>query len=181
MISSMETQLSDHTNWGYWEIAYKEPGTGKDYHLHVPGAFWIAGEQTPASTVNDLITSNFNATYTGDAQGVKFDHSGQMTRLTNGQTNLNIDFDSSVTTPVTGTISFTEITLSVFSSMGDVTSQGFKGTITGADTGSKVNGTYFGNTLTNGVQGAQGIGGNFSATFSGSPTTTYQGIFAGDR
>ncbi len=181
MVSSMETQLSDNTNWGYWEIAYKEPGTGKDYHVHVPGAFWVAGEQTPASVVNNIITdaasTPFSATYTGDAQGVKFDASNQMSILTNGQTNLTIDFYSGATLPVTGTISFDEISLPVTSSMGDVTSQGFEGTITTASS-SRVSGTYFGNTITSGVQGAQGIGGNFSATIS---TTTYQGVFAGDR
>ncbi len=181
MVSSMETQLSDNTNWGYWELAYNEPGTGKDYHVHVPGAFWIAGEQTPASVVNNIITdaasTPFSATYTGDAQGVKFDNSNQMSILTNGQTNLTIDFYSGTTTPVTGTISFDKISLPVTSSMGDVTSQGFEGTITPASS-SRVSGTFFGNTITSGVQGAQGIGGNFSATIS---TTTYQGVFAGDR
>jgi len=181
MVSSMETQLSDNTNWGYWEIAYKEPGTGKDYHVHVPGAFWIAGGQTPASVVNNIITdaasTPFSATYTGDALGVKFDNSNQMSILTNGQTNLIIDFYSGTTLPVTGTISFDEISLPVTSSMGDVTSHGFSGTITPASV-SRVSGTFFGNTITSGVQGAQGIGGNFSATIS---TTTYQGVFAGDR
>lgn len=184
MISSMETPLSDNTNWGYWEVAYEEPGTAKDYHVHVPGAFWVAGEQTSASMVSkiisDSVSTHFKGNYTnGKARGVKFDHNGQMTPLTNGQTNLFIDFDSGVSLPVTGNISFTEINLPVTSLPGDVTSQGFKGTVSGADTGSRVNGTYFGNTVKDGVQGANGIGGNFSATFSG--TTTYQGVFAGDR
>ncbi len=183
MISSMETPLSANTNWGYWEVAYEEPGSGKDYHVHVPASFWIAGEQTPASMVNQIISDSvstpFTGIYTGKAKGVKFDHTGQMTPLTNGQANLIIDFYSGATLPVTGDISFTEITLPISSFPGDVTSQGFKGTVSGADTGSKVNGTYFGNTAKDNVQGANGIGGNFSATFSG--TTTYQGVFAGDR
>ncbi|MCP3940866.1 MAG: FecR domain-containing protein [Desulfobacteraceae bacterium] len=173
MISSMETQLSDNTNWGYWEAAYEEAGTGKDFHIHDPGAFWIAGAQTPASAVQSLISSNFSATYEGGAQGVKFDSSGQMTSLTNGQTSLTIEFGSGTYTPVHGTISFDEKTLDVESST-LVNNLGFSGSITDAESGSMVNGTFFGDN-------AQGIGGNFSATFTNGATTTYQGIFAGDR
>jgi hypothetical protein len=171
MVSSMEPQLSNNTNWGYWEIAYEEPGTGKDFHVHVPGSLWIAGEQTLESAMDNLIATSFVATYTGGAQGVKFDDNSQMMGLTNGQTDLTIEFDSASSTPVYGTISFDEISLPITSTMGNVTAKGFKGYISTAAT-SRINGTYFGNN-------AQGIGGNFSAIMPDG--VNFQGIFAGDR
>jgi len=171
MVSSMDTPLSENTNWGYWEIAYEEPGTGKDYHVHVPGSLWIAGEQTTESAMSNLIATSFLAIYTGKAQGVKFDDTSQMTNLTNGQTELTIEFDSASSRPVYGTISFDEVTLPITSSMGDVTGKGFKGEISSATT-SRLNGTYFGSN-------AQGIGGNFSAIMPDG--NNYLGIFAGDR
>jgi hypothetical protein len=137
----------------------------------VPGSLWIAGEQTLESAMDNLIATSFVATYTGGAQGVKFDDNSQMMGLTNGQTDLTIEFDSASSTPVYGTISFDEISLPITSTMGNVTAKGFKGYISTAAT-SRINGTYFGNN-------AQGIGGNFSAIMPDG--VNFQGIFAGDR
>lgn len=172
LVSSLEGQLSDETYWGYWEIAYKEPGTAKDFHVHVPGALWIAGEKTPASVVQARIDKGPAAdvaTFTGGAVGVTYSASSPMTALTNGQTNLTVDFGSN-TVPVSGTISFSEITLNVTSGSSDLTASGFNASVSSA-TASEVNGAFFGS-------GAKDLGGNFSADFSG---TVYQGIFAGKQ
>lgn len=175
MVSSNEAPLSEYTNWGYWEMAYEEPGSNEDYHVHVPGAFWIAGEQTPATKITQLIADSLtpDGVYTGKAQGVRFNPSSQMTQLTNGKTQLTIQFDTSVSFPVSGFIQFDQKTLTVQSTTGDVLADGsgFKGTISTASS-SQVNGAFFG-------PNAQAVGGNFAADMPDG--YTYQGIFAGDR
>lgn len=170
MVTSNKAMLSNYTTWGYWEVAYAEPGTGKDYHIHVPGSRWIAGKQTLPGVVSGLISTNFSGTYTGAAQGVMFDNSSQMAEMSNGTTNLTIDFATAAAQPVSGNITFDQVTLPVTSSI-DVTSSGFQATISSA-TQSNVNGTFYGTT-------AEGIGGNFSAKMSDGKQ--YHGIFAGDR
>ncbi|WDP91652.1 MAG: transferrin-binding protein-like solute binding protein [Desulfobacter sp.] len=169
LVSSMETPLSDNTYWGYWEIAYKEPGSNYDYHVHVPGSLWIAGDRTPNTVVQSL-TGTFS--YTGGAMGIMIDSgvSPQVSQLTNGQTSLNVDFSGKT---ISGNINFSQVNLTVTVAAADFLaggSTGFTGTISGAAT-SQVNGAFFG-------ANAQGLGGNFAADFG---SVKYMGIFAGDR
>ncbi|MDM8537344.1 FecR domain-containing protein [Desulfobacterales bacterium HSG17] len=171
MVTSNKTALSNHTTWGYWEVAYTEPGGTEDYHIHVPGSRWIAGKQTLSTVISNLISTSFSGTYTGGAQGVMFDNSSQMMEMSNGTTNLTIDFASTASQPVSGSISFDQITLPVTSTTGDLTSSGFQATISSA-TQSNVNGTFYGT-------GAEGVGGNFAAAMADGKQ--YHGIFAGDR
>jgi hypothetical protein len=171
MVTSDDAPLSTYTTWGYWEAAYSEPVTGKNYHVHVPGSLWIAGNPTLPATINNLIGTSFSGTYTGKAEGVMFDNTSQMTRMTNGTTNLAINFSSTAPTPVTGNISFTEVNLPVTGSTPVNSTLGFSATINGA-VSSKVNGTFFG-------PGAEAAAGNFSATMSDGKQ--YHGIFAGNR
>ncbi|MCJ7604024.1 MAG: FecR domain-containing protein, partial [Desulfobulbaceae bacterium] len=70
-----DNEISDYVTWGYWEIAYKDPATGAQYHTHVPGSRWIAGEPTPVAEVNDLVTANFTGHYSGTAFASKIDPS----------------------------------------------------------------------------------------------------------
>ena len=171
MVTSNKADLSDYTTWGYWEVAYADPETGKDYHVHVPGARWICGKQTDSTIIDSLIATSFKGTYTGKAQGVMFDNASQMIKMTNGTTNMTIDFDPGASMPVSGNISFDQITLPMASTAGNVTSSGFKAMISNA-TKSHVNGTFYG-------PGAEGVGGNFAAKMS--DERQYHGIFAGDR
>jgi hypothetical protein len=164
-------QLAPYTTWGYWEIAYRDPETGTDYHVHQPGSYWIAGPQTPASEVNSLMSANFMGTYTGGAEGIQIDTTGRISELTGGATNLTIDFNPSATMPVMGNISFDQVNLNMLSNPGDVNPNGFSGLVNGAIT-SKVKGTFFG-------PNAAAIGGNFGAKMS--TGEGYHGIFAGSR
>jgi hypothetical protein len=164
-------QLAPYTTWGYWEIAYQDPDSGTDYHVHHPIAYWIAGPQTPASEVNNLIGTNFMGTYTGGAEGIQIDTNGMISGLTGGITNLTIDFNPSASMPVMGYISFDQINLNVLGNPGDVNTNGFSGLVSGAIT-SKVKGTFFG-------PNAAAIGGNFGAKMS--TGESYHGIFAGSR
>lgn len=172
-VSATAGMLSDYTTWGYWEVAYEEsPSPGDDYHVHVPGAMWIAG-------VLNSIPTNFTGVYQGGAQGVMLTPSSQVTTLSGGSTTLNIDF-TGVSTPVTGTIYFNETgNLSVTtSSSGDLTTNGFTATISGATT-SSVNGAFFGPTIAGGSgSGPAATSGSFSAQMSGG--TQYHGIFGGN-
>jgi hypothetical protein len=164
-------QLASYTTWGYWEIAFRDPESGTDYHVHHPIAYWIAGPQTPASEVNTLIGTNFMGTYTGGAEGIQIGTTGRISELTGGVTNLAIDFNPGAAMPVMGNISFDQVNLNVFSNPGDVNPNGFSGLLNGAIT-SKVKGTYFG-------PNAAAIGGNFGAKMS--TGEGYHGIFAGSR
>ncbi len=166
-----DSQLSSYTTWGFWEIAFHDPVSQKDYHVHQPGALWVAGPRTPASTIDNLIDTQFVGTYSGGAEGVKIDSRGIMSQLTGGSTDLTIDFDSSANNPVTGTISFNEARLNVISNRGAVNSSGFQAEIDGA-VSSAVNGSYYG-------PQAESIGGNFGAKMSSGEK--YHGIFAGSR
>ncbi|UCD78618.1 MAG: FecR domain-containing protein [Desulfobacterales bacterium] len=164
-------QLAPYTTWGYWEIAYRDPAYGIDYHVHHPGSIWIAGSQTPAAEVSSLISTNFIGTYTGGAEGIRIDPGGMMSQLSGGATNLTIDFNPSATMPVMGRISFDQVNLNVISSPGAVTTNGFAAEIGGATT-SRVNGAFFG-------PNARAVGGNFGARMSSGDD--YYGIFAGSR
>ena len=170
MVSSGKIQLSSYTTWGYWEAAYEEPGTGYDYHIHVPGSLWIAGEPTGSTAVGTRIGGSFTGTYDGKAKGVQISSGHQMAQLTNGQTHLEIDFASTASLPVTGTLTFSEVTLGVTGTTA-VSTSGFTATINSA-TSSEVNGTFYGPDV-------EAVGGNFSAEMSDG--TQYHGIFAGDR
>ena len=170
MITSDAASLSLYTTWGYWEAAYSEPVTEKNYHIHIPGALWIAGNQTPASDVTGLIGTYFVGTYTGKAEGVMFTNSSQMTRMTDGTTNLIINFAPGASFPVSGAISFNEVNLPVTSST-DVFPSGFFASVSGAVT-SSVNGTFYG-------PNAQAAAGNFSVDMPDGKQ--YHGIFAGNR
>jgi hypothetical protein len=175
MVTAKEPFLSNYSIWGYWEAAYKEPGTGKNYHIHAPGSLWIAGEQSSASAINNLIATSFTGNYTGNAKGIKLNPFSLMTELSNGNTNLIIDFDPGSFAPVHGQISFDQVVLNVTSMQGSVTNSGFNAIIsdsTGAGSHGAANGIFFG---TN----ANGIGGNFSANMPDG--SKYHGIFAGDR
>lgn len=162
-----DTQFSEYVQWGYWEVSYADPGTGKDYHLHNPGSLWIAGELTAENVVNNLIQSDFKGTYKGGAQGASIGPDSFVSELTNGVTELAIDFSPSSNEPVSGTISFDQVTLDV-SGSSPVSSSGFTADINGSSSG--VNGTFLG-------PNADAIGGNFQAEIDNSK---YFGIFGGD-
>ncbi|MCK5322737.1 MAG: FecR domain-containing protein, partial [Desulfobulbaceae bacterium] len=130
--------------WGYWEISYSDPeppGT-KQYHLHRPGSMWVAGARTPEAQVDQLISTKFIGTFVGGAEGVKIDSAGEITRLTNGITDLTINFDPSANSPVTGSLAFDQKTLWV-DSVSNVSRNGFSADIQGA-TGRGITGTYYG-------------------------------------
>nr|WP_319393117.1 transferrin-binding protein-like solute binding protein [uncultured Desulfobacter sp.] len=166
MVTAREPQLSSYTTWGYWEAAYVDPVTSNDYHIHIPGSFWIAGAATPSSVVDGLIATNFMATYTGKAQGVMFSDTTSLTRLTGGTSSLTLDFGASTSY---GKIEFDGgIYLNL--EINSLTNTGFYGHIIGASP-SQVSGAFYGSN-------AQGVGGNFSGKTS---DTHYLGIFAGDR
>lgn len=164
-------ELAPYTTWGYWEIAYRDPASGLDYHVHHPGSIWIAGSPTPATDVSALISTNFSGTYTGGAQGIRIDPGGSISKLTGGAADLTIDFTPSATLPVTGQLSFDQVNLNVISNPGAISANGFNAQISGA-TASTVHGAFFG-------PNAQAIGGNFGARMSSGDG--YYGIFAGGR
>jgi hypothetical protein len=90
--------------------------------------------------------------------------------LANGKTNISINFASTSTTAISGSLNFDQLILNVTGTPGAVTNSGFSATVDGA-AASRVNGAFYG-------PSAEGIGGNFNADMGG---MKYHGIFAGDR
>jgi hypothetical protein len=160
-------QFSDYVTWGYWEIAYTDPESGAPYHLHMPGSYWIAGELTPDSTIASLASSNITGVYSGVARGVCIDTASVVSELTNGSSQITINFGTS---QVTGNIAFDQITLNLTNGAITASTSGFSAEISSAST-SSVNGAFYG-------PQAQAIAGNFNADISGN---TYLGIFGGNR
>lgn len=165
---AIDEQFSDYVTWGYWEIAYTDPQSGAPYHLHRPGSYWIAGELTPASTISDMIASSITGTYSGAAKGICIDTMSAVSELTNGTSQIHVDFGTS---QVTGNITFAEVDLPLSGGTLSASTSSFYSTISGATT-SNVNGAFFG-------PQAQAVGGNFHADFSSG--NTYMGIFGGRR
>jgi hypothetical protein len=166
---SPKNKISDHVNWGYWEISYDDPASGKAYHLHAPGSFWVAGQQTPTTEIKDLIEAKFTGTYNGQARGVHIDPSDMIHELPDGTTSLTIDFSSA--TPVSGSINFPGVVnLAVNSGASSLTTSGFNASFQGSG-GSGMHGAFYG-------PEAAAVGGNFDAVQG---SDRYQGIFIGER
>ncbi|TFG36583.1 MAG: hypothetical protein E4H46_03260, partial [Desulfobacterales bacterium] len=126
-----DNEINDYVTWGYWEIAYKDPATGAQYHTHVPGSRWIAGEPTPVAEVNDLVTDNFTGHYSGTAFASKIDPSAaqQVTDL-KGTVEIDVDFGNiNAASAVQGVINLDGIQLNVNSGpAGNASASGFSNT-----------------------------------------------------
>jgi len=168
-----DSQFSEYVSWGYWEAAYVDPTSAAEYHIHQPGSLWIAGERTPVGFVQGLIDGNaFVGTYQGPAHGIEISAGGVVSELTNGATNLTIDFSqAAIADKIAGTIGFDQATFNVAGATS--TSGGFTATFTDAGVQtSTVNGAYFG-------PNAEAIGGNFHTDLLGGER--YMGIFGGNK
>ncbi len=175
-------QPATYATWGYWEAAWQDPSSGADYHLHLPGSYWVAGERTPASAVQNLIDTGVVAIYQGRAEGVRIDTanpSNTLQKLPTGTLDLTIDFSrTTVADAVTGQIAFpadTAIgfagkTLPIGSAASTLTTGGFTAVVTDAAS-SEINGAFYG-------PNADSVGGNFRADYTGE---RYLGIFVGDK
>ncbi|HOO46059.1 MAG TPA: FecR domain-containing protein, partial [Deltaproteobacteria bacterium] len=102
------SQFSEYVTWGYWEISYVDPESSGQYHLHLPGDFWIAGELTPASVIQDLAMNNIQGTYTGGAKGICINTASEVSELTGGVSQIQVDFG---TYQVSGNIGFDQVNL----------------------------------------------------------------------
>ena len=169
-------QLASYASWGTWEIAYSEPGSGKDYHVHNPGSLWIAGEPTPAADLTALAALNITGTYSGTAEGVRIPSFGAFDRLPGGTCSLTIDFGTGMLT--SGAISFPADardglsfpTIDLAMDPTVISGNGFSTAISTPGFGS-VNGAFFG-------PNAASAAGNFDARDG---TFRYLGVFGGDR
>jgi hypothetical protein len=162
-------QLASYVSWGIWEIAYSEPGSGDDYHVHMPGSLWVAGELTSPT---DFASLNFTASYNCRAEGVHVPSAGQYNNMPTGSATFNVDFGTGMLT--SGAINFPAgngapaIVLGV--DPASVSSAGFSANVSTPNLGS-VNGAFFG-------PGAASVAGNFAAQVSGDQVI---GVFGGDR
>lgn len=162
-------QLASYVTWGYWEIAYVDPGNSGNYHVHIPGAGWVAGELTSPSELGAL---NFTATYNGRAEGVYVPSVGQYFDMPTGSVTLNVDFSASAVTG--GALNFPAGNGAPAVALGidptSISSGEFNAAVSMPNSGS-VNGAFFG-------PNAASVGGDFQAQVGSADVI---GIFGGDR
>lgn len=163
--------LANYASWGIWEAAFEEPGSLRNYHVHLPGSLWIAGERTPTAEVQALIDTNFTATYLGRAEGVQIPLAGPFSALTGGLSTVTLDFGAGASVPVSGSMVFDQGSINFFGSPSSLTTSGFTGFITTPGYG-QVQGAFFG-------PGAASVGGNFDAHLSSGDR--WVGVFGGNR
>ena len=179
----VQEQVSDWLTWGYWATAYTE-AEGKVRHVHMPGAYWVAGELTPRSYVRGLIgTTGAMGVYNGGARCVAL-QGGTAQQEMVGTSNMMVLFD---TRSLHGTFTFPELKLDA-AGVVDPGGNGFNGSITSVTTGnastgvaptsSTLQGDFFG-------PAANAVGGSFSAEVAPADSqaiqTQYIGVFAGDK
>ncbi|MDF1615653.1 FecR domain-containing protein [Desulfurivibrio dismutans] len=167
-------ELAEHVSWGYWGLAYVDQD-GAPHVFSPHGSFWVAGELTPAETVNDLIGGdNFTGTYTGGAEGLMI-FADTMEDLYNGQTTLNINFG---TAAIDGSIVFPDVVGLEIGGNSALTADGFAADIISAydfvnepfTASGGISGAFFG-------PNAESVGGNFHADTG---SAQYLGIFGGN-
>lgn len=166
VVEKPANQIATYATWGYWELAYTDPNLSAEYYLHLPLSMWIAGERTPTAYIDNLITTSFIGQYIGGAQGTRIDGMGNATALTGGVTDLTLEFYGGTSNPVSGSITFNEVTLPVLPTA-NISNSGFTAGISPTGT---INGAFYG-------PNAESIGGTFDATVS---VDQYYGIFGGD-
>ncbi len=164
------------TVWGYWEMAYEEPGpTNRDYHTHVPGSLWIAGIRNTTTP-----PGSGTGSYSGKAIGVKVINSGPMEELTEGTINLNINFGGGAGA-ITGNIDFSSTwgkNFTISGNRANVVNSGFYANLSGgAGVNDHINGAFYGAST---GTGPKSIAGNFSVDDNAN-STQYHGIFAGSQ
>lgn len=162
--------IATYASWGSWEIAYADPNTGDDYHVHVPSTYWVAGEMTSST---DLVTVSGTATYNCRAEGVYVPISGPFDALPSGTVTLNVDFDADMLT--SGTLSFPAGTINpaINLNIPSVTVATGQFTAPLVTPGGTINGAFYG-------PAADSVAGNFEAQLT-TPSARIIGIFGGDR
>ncbi|MCG8470961.1 MAG: hypothetical protein MI742_03790, partial [Desulfobacterales bacterium] len=161
-----DKQFSDYVTWGYWGTAYKD-ASGDTYHLSTPNNFWIAGERTPESNMQNFISNNPEATYKGGAQGIMISGTGDVSQLTNGTSEFTFYFGSN---KFDAQIAFDGNSILSINGGEGIINSGFS--LTDSQNNTQLSGAFFG-------PNAEAIAGNFKT--SNGTSNTYMGIFGGQR
>lgn len=164
-------QIAAYATWGYWETAYQNPATNEQYHNHIPGAMWIAGEPTSSTDLAALAAGNINGRYSGDVLASKIDANGFVSQM-NGSFLMNVDFANLATANAfSGEIYLDSLVFSTASIQGTTGGNFIDGSMNGNGYTGTISGTLYG-------PDALSIGGNFSTT---NGLSTYLGIYGGNR
>lgn len=165
-----DKQFMEYATWGYWEVAYTD--AGKQYHNHVPGAMWVAGQPTSVSDLAALASNSVVGTYSGQVMASKINTaSSPQVSGVGGSINLNINFANlGTTSAITGNMAL-DGRLFTVDAPGSTGSPLFTSTLNGGSFSGFLNGTMYG-------PNAQSVGGNFKTSDG---TLTYQGIYGGNR
>ncbi len=167
----LDLQSMEYATWGYWELAYQNPGTSEQYHNHIPGAMWMAGAPTSATDLASLAAGNVIGQYNGEVRGSRIQTGGAVGEVT-GTFQMSVDFANlGAASAFTGTMQLDGHTFTSQSISGPADGRFTNGLISGDGYSGDISGTVYG-------PGAKSIGGNFSTT---NGAETYQGIYGGNR
>ncbi len=165
-----DKQFMNYATWGYWEVAYSD--AGKQYHNHVPGAMWVAGNPTSGTNIAALAGNSVVGTYAGQVMASKINTaSAPQVSEVGGTINVNINFASlGTTSAITGNMALDGNSFTIDSN-GTAGSPNFSSTLNGSGFTGSLSGTLYG-------PQAQSVGGNFKTSGG---AITYQGIYGGNR
>ncbi len=169
-----EDQMATYATWGYWEMAYTE--STSQFHSHVPGSMWIAGQPTDNMVELTLPANQLSASYSGQVIADRIDTSvaagiPQVTHH-NGTLEMSVNFaEYTNTDSIQGSININSQNFAIHAQGLATTNPSFSGNLDGYSPG-VINGNFYGHD-------AASTGGNFQAHENIS--TTYQGIFGGNR
>ncbi len=138
----------DHTMWGYWYSM--TPAEEDDYYYADVVGYWVAGEETPVSTIDSFIAQNKVISYTGSLHG---------SDLNGYSFSMDFDFGSASSNPISG--SFASYTVDSSSISGN----SFSGTNSNPYNATSFEGKFYG-------PNASEIGGKYSTNYG-------SGIFVG--
>ena len=149
----------DYVSWGYWGSNYS---ADTSHVTTIPLGTWVAGTKTASATIDGLISSSANYTYTGHVIGSVLKHNGTIGYIVNDASNavtLNVSFGSSV---INGSIAFkTTLDSSPWNIPinTSLTNTGFTGVLSSGDAsnGGSIKGAFYG-------PNAQSTAGTFDAT-----------------
>lgn len=160
----------EYGTWGYWEVAYSDGGN--EYHNHVPGAMWVAGNPTSTADLAALASNSVTGTYSGQVLASKIDTAASMqVSDLGGSLNMNVAFANLGSTgSISGEMALDGKSFAIDSN-GSAGNPTFNGSLGDGTFSGVINGTFYG-------PAAGSVGGNFKTSGG---TVTYQGIYGGNR
>jgi hypothetical protein len=87
------TTVDDYSSWGYWEAK-------RDDDRYYVSGYWVSGEPTPVTYIQQMIAQNSVATYSGHILGDTLNGNVKDAILLNSNNQLNINVNFGAANPI---------------------------------------------------------------------------------